>query len=74
MSFCCHHCLISVVVGTGIGVCVGVAVGGVASAGAGARVGALFDFALDKDSCTAEEILPLLATDGEMCCDILVTL
>ena len=47
-----------------IGPGVGVVVGAAASGGAGTRVGAAFDFALDKDSCNAEEILILLATDG----------
>ena len=50
--------------GFAIGIPVGAFIGGVAGAGGGAGIGAAIGFALDKRSCTAEEIFPLLATDG----------
>ena len=46
----------------GAGACA--SVGTVLGAGGGAAIGAAFDFALNKDSCTVEEIFPLLATNG----------
>ena len=50
--------------GAAIGAGIGAGSGAVAGAGGGAGIGAGVGYALDKDSCTAEEIFPLLATDG----------
>ena len=55
---------IGVGIGTAIGAGIGAAVNAVAGAGGGAGVGAGVGYVLDKDSCTAQEIFPLLATDG----------
>ena len=55
---------IGVGIGTAIGAGIGAAVGAVTGAGGGAGVGAGVGYILDKDSCTAQEIFPLLATDG----------
>ena len=55
-------------VGIGLGAAIGAGIGAgggaVAGAGGGAGIGAGVGYALDTDSCTAEEIFPLLATDG----------
>ena len=55
---------LGVAVGVAIGIPAGALMGGVAGASGGAGIGAAIGFALDKKSCTAEEIFPLLATDG----------
>ena len=55
---------LGVTVGVAIGVPAGALMGAVAGASGGAGIGAAFGFALEKKSCTAEEIFPLLATDG----------
>ena len=47
-----------------IGASIGAGSGAVVGAGGGAGIGASVGYALDTDSCTAEEIFPLLATDG----------
>ena len=50
--------------GAAIGASIGAGAGVVAGAGGGAGIGAGVGYALDTDSCTAEEIFPFLATDG----------
>jgi len=55
---------LGVALGVAIGIPAGALIGGVAGAGGGAGIGAAIGFALEKKSCTAEEIFPLLATDG----------
>ena len=55
---------VGIALGAAIGAGIGASTGAVAGAGGGAGMGAGVGFALDTDSCTAEEIFPLLATDG----------
>ena len=55
---------IGIALGAAIGAGIGAGAGAVAGAGGGAGIGAGVGYALDTDSCTAEEIFPLLATDG----------
>ena len=55
---------VGIAIGAAIGAGIGASTGAVAGAGGGAGIGAGIGIVLDKDSCTAEEIFPLLATDG----------
>ena len=55
---------IGIAIGAAIGGGIGAGTGAVAGAGGGAGIGAGVGYVLDTDSCTAEEIFPLLATDG----------
>ena len=55
---------VGVAIGAAIGAGIGASTGAVAGAGGGAGIGAGIGIVLDKDSCIAEEIFPLLATDG----------
>ena len=55
---------LGVTVGVAIGIPAGALMGAVSGASEGAGIGAAFGFPLEKKSCTAEEIFPLLATDG----------
>ena len=55
---------IGIALGAAIGAGIGAGAGAVAGAGGGAGIGAGVGYALDTDSCTAEDIFPLLATDG----------
>ena len=55
---------VGVALGAAIGAGIGAGTGAVAGAGGGAGIGAGVGYALDTASCTAEEIFPLLATDG----------
>ena len=52
------------VLGGPVGVALGAAIGASIGASGGAGIGAGVGYALDTVSCTAEEIFPLLATDG----------
>ena len=56
--------LVGIAIGAAIGSGIGAGSGAAAGAGGGAGIGAGVGTALDTDSCTAEEIFPLLATDG----------
>ena len=55
---------VGIAIGAAIGASIGASTGAVVGAGSGAGIGARVGYALDTDSCTAEEIFPLLATDG----------
>ena len=55
---------VGIALGAAIGAGIGAGTGAVAGAGSGAGIGAGVGYALDTDSCTAEKIFPLLATDG----------
>ena len=55
---------VGIALGAAIGAGIGAGAGAVAGAGGGASLAAGVGYALDTDSCTAEEIFPLLATDG----------
>ena len=55
---------LGVTVGVAIGIPAGALMGAVAGTSRSAGIGAAFGFPLEKKNCTAEEIFPLLATDG----------
>ena len=55
---------VGVALGAAIGAGIGAVAGAVAGAGGGAGIAAGVGYALDTVSCTAEDIFPLLATDG----------
>ena len=55
---------VGIALGAAIGAGIGAGAGAVAGAGGGAGIAAGVGYALDTVSCTAEDIFPLLATDG----------
>ena len=55
---------VGIAIGAAIGAGIGAGSGAAVGAGGGAGIGAGVGILLDKNSCTAEEIFPLLATDG----------